>query len=319
MPLRNLGNSDLIVSAVGLGCNNFGRAGTATESQEVTNRVLNAAIDSGINFLDGADIYGKEYGYSEKLMGEVVKARRSEIVLATKFGHTEYESPLDHLGPGGSRAYIRAAIEGSLERLQTDHIDLYYHHRPDPLVPVEETLEALNELIEEGRVTHIGHSNYSAEQAVHADTVAKRLGLRPFIASQNEYSLLERAVEKEILPTVREIGLGFIPWFPLYNGLLTGKFDRSGGPAESRIMMIRRHLHENAPWDVLDAYAAFCEKRGITMLQATIGWMLDVPGLSSVIAGATSVEQVTANAAAASAWRPSAEEFSEISELFSVG
>jgi aryl-alcohol dehydrogenase-like predicted oxidoreductase len=319
MPLRNLGNSDLIVSAVGLGCNNFGRTGTATESQEVTNQVLNAAIDCGVAFLDCADIYGKEYGYSEKLMGEVVKARRGEIVLATKFGHIEYESPLENIGPGGSRAYIRAALQGSLERLQTDHIDLYYHHTPDPRVPVEETLEALNELIEEGRVTHIGHSNYSAEQAIHADTVAKRLGLKPFIASQNEYSLLERSVEKEILPTAREIGLGFIPWFPLYNGLLTGKFDRNGGPTKSRIMMIRKHLHENAPWDVLDAYSAFCDSRGITMLQATIGWLLDVPGLSSVIAGATSVEQVKANAAAVSDWRPSAEEFAEISELFSIG
>jgi aryl-alcohol dehydrogenase-like predicted oxidoreductase len=316
IPIRYLGNSGLLISAVGLGCNNFGRPDTPTVTAEGTAEVLAAALESGINFFDTADIYGAEYGLSERLMGPVVAKHREGMVIATKFGHTEYESPLAHLGPGGSRTYIRAAIDQSLERLQTDYIDLYQHHTPDPRVPIEETLEALNELIAEGKVRHIGHSNYTAEQARRAQSVAKRLGLKTFESAQNEYNLLTRGAENDILPAAVDMVLGFLPWFPLYNGLFTGKFTRDGGPEDSRIMRIRRHLHAEAPWDAMDKFAAFCAERRITMLEATIGWLLAVPGMSCVIAGATTAAQVRENASAANSWSPNAREFDAIAKLF---
>jgi aryl-alcohol dehydrogenase-like predicted oxidoreductase len=316
IPIRYLGNSGLLVSAVGLGCNNFGRVGTPTFTAEGTADVLAAAIEAGINFFDTADIYGSEFGLSERLMGPVVAKARERMVIATKFGHTEYESPLAHLGPGGSRAYIRASIDQSLERLQTDFIDLYQHHTPDPRVPVEETLEALNELIDEGKVRHIGHSNYTAEQARRAQSVAKRLGLKTFVSAQNEYNLLAREAENDILPAVQAMGLGFLPWFPLHNGLFTGKFTKDGGPENSRIMQTRQHLLADAPWDAMDNFARFCEERRITMLEGTIGWLLAVPGMSSVIAGATSIAQVRENADAAVSWSPNSREFTQIANFF---
>ena len=316
IPIRYLGNSGLLVSAVGLGCNNFGRADTPTVTAEGTAEVMVAAIEAGINFFDTADIYGAEFGLSETLMGPVVSKTRERIVLATKFGHTEYESPLSRFGPGGSRAYIRASIDQSLERLQTDYIDLYQHHTPDPRVPIEETLEALNELIDEGKVRHIGHSNYSGEQARRAQSVAKRLGLKTFVSAQNEYNLLTRDAENDILPVAHDMGIGFIPWFPLYNGLFTGKFNRDGGPENSRIMRIRQHLHAEAPWDAMDKFAQFCDERRITMLEATIGWLLAVPGMSCVIAGATTAVQVRENADAAVSWSPNTREFNQIAKLF---
>ena len=316
VPLRNLGNSTLLVSSVGMGCNNFGRPDTPTVAPDVSSEVLTAALDAGVTFWDTADIYGFEYGISEQLMGPVVSQRRDEIVLATKFGHTEFESPIAHVGSSGSRAYIREAIKGSLERLQTEFVDLYQHHTPDPATPVEETLEALNELIDEGLVRHIGHTQYTPEQALHADETARRLGVTPFISAQNEFSLLSRESESTIIPVARDLGLGFLPFFPLYNGLFTGKFDRNGGPADSRIMRIRQYLHAEAPWDTMDAFTEFARARNVTMLEATIGWLLAVPGLSSVIAGVTSAEQIRENAAAATAWSPTPEEFDEVSELF---
>ncbi|MSZ38817.1 MAG: aldo/keto reductase, partial [Actinobacteria bacterium] len=255
---------------------------------------------------------------SERLMGPVVAKARERMVIATKFGHTEYESPLAHLGPGGSRTYIRASIDQSLERLQTDFIDLYQHHTPDPRVPIEETLEALNELIEEGKVRHIGHSNYTAEQARRAQSVAKRLGLKTFVSTQNEYNLLARKAENDIIPAAHAMGLGFLPWFPLHNGLFTGKFTKDGGPENSRIMKTRQHLHADAPWDAMDKFAKFCAERRITMLEATIGWLLAVPGMSSVIAGATTVVQVRENADAAVSWSPTTREFTQIANLFPI-
>jgi aryl-alcohol dehydrogenase-like predicted oxidoreductase len=316
IPIRYLGNSGLLISAVGLGCNNFGRPDTPTSTEDGTVEVMVAAIEAGINFFDTADIYGAEFGLSERLMGPVVAKSRKRMVIATKFGHTEFESPLSHLGPGGSRAYIRASIDQSLERLQTDYIDLYQHHTPDPRVPIEETLEALNELIDEGKVRHIGHSNYTGEQARRAQSVAKRLGLRTFVSAQNEYNLLERNAENDILPVAQDMGLGFLPFFPLHNGLLTGKFTRDGGPENSRIMRIRQHLQVDAPWDELDTFAKFCKERRITMLEATIGWLLAVPGMSSVIAGATTAAQVRENADAAISWSPNTREFNQIAKLF---
>jgi aryl-alcohol dehydrogenase-like predicted oxidoreductase len=316
VPSRALGHSGLHVSAVGLGCNNFGRDDTPTFTAAGSAEVLNAALDAGVTFWDTAELYGADFGLSESHMGHVVSQRRSEIVLATKFGHAEFDSPHRAEGSFGSRAYIRAAIDASLLRLQTDYVDVYQHHTPDPATPIEETLEALQELIDEGKVRHIGHTQYSAEQIRAADSAAVRLGLTRFTSAQDQLNLLERGSETEVLPVVRELTVGFLPFFPLYNGLFTGKFDRNGGPADSRIMRIRSHLHSEAPWDTIEAFAEFCRSRGITMLEGTIGWLLAVPGLSSVIAGATSAEQVQQNAAAADAWTPEPRDFAEISALF---
>ena len=313
---RSLGRSGLRVSAVGLGGNNFGRPGTATDTQEGTDAVVSAALEAGVNFIDTADIYGGGYGLSETLLGESLRGRRDEVVIATKFGHASLPSPLPSWGARGSRRYIRLAVEGSLRRLQTDWIDLYQLHTPDPETPIDETIAALDELVRAGKVRYIGHSNLSGWQIAEAELVARELGATRFVSAQNEYNLLSRAAEAEVLPAVRHFGLGFLPFFPLHNGLLTGKFSRSEQPADSRIMRQRRHIVENAPWDVLDRYRDFAEARGITMLEATFGWLLAQPGLASVIAGTTRPEQIRQNAAAGSAWRPSAGEAAEISELF---
>jgi aryl-alcohol dehydrogenase-like predicted oxidoreductase len=219
-------------------------------------------------------------------------------------------------GARGSRRYIRIAVEASLRRLRTDWIDLYQLHQPDPLTPIAETLATLDDLITEGKVRYIGHSNLAGWQIAEAEYVAQLHGHAQFISAQDEYSLLVRDVEKEVLPAVREYGLGFLPYFPLYNGLFTGKFNRGGGPNDSRIMHTRPHLLDNAPWDLIESYERFCAERGVTMLEATFGWLLAQPGLTSVIAGATRPEQILQNAQAASAWEPSAAEIAKISEIF---
>jgi aryl-alcohol dehydrogenase-like predicted oxidoreductase len=219
-------------------------------------------------------------------------------------------------GSKGSRSYVRRAVEASLTRLQTDWIDLYQLHVPDDETPIEETLDALADLVHEGKVRYIGHSNLSGWQIAEAHfTALMRHGV-PFVSAQNQYSLLARDAERDLLPAVEKYRLGFLPYFPLHNGLLTGKFTRDAAPADSRIMRQRRHLYDDAPWDALEAFQAFCDERGITMLEATFGWLLSHPVLSSVIAGATSPEQVRANAAAASAWTPTAADLEAIDALF---
>lgn len=313
---RPLGRSGLIVSTVGIGCNNFGRAGTVTESAAGTRAVVDAAVDAGVNLFDTADIYGREYGLSETLLAQAIDGRRDEIVLATKFGHVDYESPIPHWGAKGSRRYMRLAVEGSLRRLGTDWIDLYQVHTPDPLTPIEETLAALDELVGEGKIRYYGHSNFAGWQLTEADWAARVHAHPAFVSAQNEYSLLVRDAERELFPAMRAAGVGFLPYFPLYNGLFTGKFSRDGGPAESRIMRQRKHLLDDAPWDAIEAYQAFCDERGITMLEATFGWLLAQDGLTSVIAGATSPEQIRANAAAGTAWSPTTAELSWISKRF---
>ncbi|MFJ4037826.1 aldo/keto reductase [Microbacterium sp. NPDC090007] len=307
-PLRPVGRSGLRVSAVGLGCNNFGRVGTATETLDGTRAVLDAAIEAGVTFFDTADVYGREVGLSETLMGEALEGRRDEVVLATKFGHAALAPALTG-GAKASRAHVRRAVEASLRRLRTDWIDLYQLHTPDPTTPIDETLDVLSDLIREGKVRYIGHSNFSGWQIADADHRATR---ERFVSAQNQYSLLARAAEREVLPAVERFGLGFLPFFPLHNGLLTGAFTRAGGPEGSRIMRQRPHLWREAPWDALERYEAFCAQRGITMLEATFGWFLADPLISSVIAGATSAEQVRANAAAATAWTPTADDLAEI-------
>lgn len=316
VPLRRVGASGLLVSSVGLGCNNFGRPGTRTETLEGTREVLDAAIDAGVTFLDTADMYGAEPGLSESLMGEALRGRRDHVTLATKFGHSGRDMGYGVAAAKASRTYVRRAVEASLRRLQTEWIDLYQLHTPDPQTPIEETLDVLGDLVREGKVRYIGHSNLAGWQIAEAHYVAAERAGVPFVSAQNHYSLLARAAEREVLPAVERFGLGFLPYFPLHNGLLTGKFTREEAPADTRIMRQRRHVWEQAPWDALDAYRAFCDERGITMLEATFGWLLARDPLASVIAGATSPEQVRANAAAASAWSPTAAELETIDALF---
>lgn len=313
---RNLGPSGLRVSTIGLGCNNFGRAGTATETQAGTDTVIHAAIEAGITFFDGADIYGKERGLSEKLMGSALKGKRDAIVLATKFGMDMEGANGPDWGARGSRRYIRLAVDSSLRRLQTDWIDLYQLHAPDPLTPIGETLSTLDDLVTEGKIRYFGHSNLAGWQIAEAEFTAVIAGHSRFISAQNEYSLLARGVEQEVLPAVREYGLGFLPFFPLHNGILTGKYTRQGGPERSRIMGEKKYILDRTNWDVVERFQKFCDARGLTMLEATFGWLLAQPNLSSVIAGATTAEQVHQNAAAASAWLPDAVALDEVNSIF---
>jgi len=313
---RTLGDSGLVVSSIGLGCSNFGRAKTVSETQAGTDALIHAAIDTGITLFDTADIYGSERGLSETLMGVALKGRRHEIVLATKFGLDMGGANGPDWGARGSRRYVRLAVEASLRRLQTDWIDLYQLHAPDPSTPIEETLSVLDDLITEGKVRYIGHSNLTGWQVADAEYRAILGGHPKFISAQNEYSLLVRGVEDELLPAVNHYGLGFLPFFPLYNGLFTGKYSREGGPADSRIMAIRPQVLDTVPWEAMEKYRAFCDRRGVTMLAATLTWLLAQPGLTSVIAGATRPEQIVQNAEAATAWNPTAEDLAKISALF---
>lgn len=319
MEHRPLGTSSLLVSATGLGCNNLGRTGTATESGEGAAAVVHAALDAGITLFDTADVYGKEFGLSERLLGEALRGRRDEAVVATKFGHETLAPQLAGGAPKGSRAYLRAALEGSLTRLGIEAIDLYQLHTPDPATPVAETLEALDELVREGLVRAVGCSNFSGAQLHEAAALTAEHGWSPFVSVQNEYSLLARDDETDALPVSEGLGIGYLPYLPLANGLFTGKFTRTRRPADTRISRQRPHVADEAPWDAIEAFEAFCAERGITMLQATFGWFLSHPSLSSVIAGATRPEQVRANAIAGDAWRPDAGERAEIEALFPRG
>ncbi|WP_150308452.1 aldo/keto reductase [Planctomonas psychrotolerans] len=316
LDVRTLGSSGLPVSTVGLGCNNFGRAGTAAETQEGTTAVIDAALDAGITLFDTADIYGAEPGLSETLMGVALQGKRDRIVLATKFGMDMAGANGPDWGARGSRRYIRRAVEASLTRLRTDWIDLYQLHRPDPMTPIEETLATLDDLITEGKVRYIGHSNLDGWQIADAEYTARLCSHPRFISAQNEYSLLVRDAEREVLPATRHYGLGFLPFFPLYNGLLTGKYTRSGGPADARLTALKPQLLETAPWDALERYADFCAERDISMLTATFAWLLAQPGLTSVIAGASRPEQIEQNAVAGSSWQPTADEVAEIGAFF---
>jgi len=313
---RALGNSGLVVSPIGLGCNNFGRPGSATEGQAGTDAVIGAALDAGTTFFDTADMYGSSFGGSEEMMGRTLGARREQIVLATKFGEMESNPP--YTGAPGSREFIRQAIEASLTRLRTDRIDLYQLHFPDPTTPIAETIQALDELKREGKILAYGHSNFTAAQIAEAARVADELGCAPFVTAQNELSLVQRETDLEITPAAKQYGLGLLPYFPLANGLLTGKFTRDYMPGDTRIARQRPHIVENADWDALDAYRALCDEWGVTMLQATFGWLLTHEPISSVIAGATTPEQIAQNAVDGVAFTPDAAQIAQIEALFPV-
>ncbi|HUB39438.1 MAG TPA: aldo/keto reductase [Streptosporangiaceae bacterium] len=313
MRYRPLGNSGLEVSVVGLGCNNFGRR----LDVEQTRDVVDAAIDSGVTLLDTAETYGGR-GRSEEILGEVLAGRRDQVVLATKFG--SQGSDLGYgpaAGAKGGRAYIRRAVENSLRRLQTDYIDLYQIHTPDPVTPIEETLSALTELVQAGLVRYIGHSNFSAVQIATAAAAARELGAVPFISAQNHWSLLERSAELEVVPAAMQSGLGVLPYFPLANGLLTGKIRRGNPPAQGTRLADRSEYITEEKLDKVEALANWAEQNGRTMLEVAIGGLAALPGCTSVIAGATSAEQVRANAAAGD-WQPTEAQLSELDKIVPV-
>jgi aryl-alcohol dehydrogenase-like predicted oxidoreductase len=305
-----LGDSGLVVSAVGLGCNNFG----GRIDVDASRAVVDAAIEAGVTLLDTSDTYGQDGG-SESALGEILSGRRDKVVLATKFGHQKADMGYGPAaGAKGGRAYIRRAVTESLRRLRTDYIDLYQMHTPDPVTPIEETIAALHELVAEGKVRYLGHSNFSGWQLADAAHLAARNGLTPFISAQNHWSLLERETEAEVVPAARHFGLGVLPYFPLANGLLTGKV-RQGQAIPSGTRLAGREGYVTT--DKLarvEKLIAWAQDHGVTILDVAIGALAAQPGCSSVIAGATSSEQVKANAAAAE-WVSTAAELAEINEI----
>nr|WP_241185501.1 aldo/keto reductase [Micrococcus luteus] len=305
----------MTVSVVGLGCNNLGRPGTATLEQAGTDAVVHAALDAGITFFDVADIYGAEPGLSEERLGRALGARRDEVVIGTKFGMDMGGVAGDDGGARGSRRYIVRAVEDSLRRLGTDWIDLYQFHTPDPATPIEETLRALDDLVRAGKVRYVGHSNRAGWQIAQAEYVARELGVERFVSAQNHYNLLDRRAELEVVPAATEFGLGVLPYFPLANGLLTGKYSQGDAPEGSRLSHVRQHMVADADLEQLAAFGRFARERGITEVQAAIGWLAAQGPVSSVIAGATRAAQVVENAAAAD-WLATAEDLAELDALF---
>lgn len=310
MEIRNLGQSGLRVSSIGLGCNNFG--GRIDEA--ATKMVIHKALDLGITLFDTADVYG-ERGGSETLMGRILGDNRKRVVLATKFA-----MPMDDSGEkvGGSRRYIMTAIEDSLRRLKTDYIDLYQMHQTDPRTPIEETLSTLDNLIRQGKVRYVGCSNFPAWQLTEAACTARSAGLNGFVSCQDEYSLIHRHPEAELLPAARKMGFGLLPYFPLASGLLTGKYRRNVSlPAGTRLAntqrLADRYLTERN-WAIAEKLGDFVERRDRTMLELAFSWLLAQNPVASVIAGATKPEQLEQNVKAGR-WALTAEELGEIDQI----
>ena len=309
METRYLGNSGLEVSLVGLGCNNFGRRLDQAETSEV----VSAAIDKGITLFDTADIYGGE-GRSEQYLGNAIKGKRENVIIATKFAGDMGEGPMKR---GGSRKYIIEAVEDSLRRLDTDYIDLYQMHFPDLHTPIEETMRALDDLVRQGKVRYLGHSNFTGWLIAHTHHVAMRDALHPFISAQNHFHLLNREVQPDVQPACEKFGLGILPYFPLASGLLTGKYrkglERPQGARLSDGPMADRMLTESN-MDKAEALFEFAATRGHTLLELAFSWLAQQPAVSSVIAGATSVEQVESNVEATN-WILTDEELAQIEDL----
>lgn len=292
-------------SRVGIGCNAFGSRIDA----EATQAVVDAALDCGVTFFDTADSYG--FGASEELLGKALGSRRSEVLIATKFGMDMNTG--EPLTRWGSAAYINAAVDASLTRLGTDYIDLYQIHRPDPLVDITETLDALSSLVQAGKVRFIGSSNFSAWQAAQAHYVSIISGSEIFVTAQNEYSIYNRAAEDELVPAAEKLGFTILPYFPLAYGLLTGKYHRGvPAPAGSRLES-QHHRLENADFDRIEALEAFARARDISLLDVAMGWLAAQPTVSSVIAGVTTADQVRANVVAAE-WQPSLADIAELDQ-----
>ncbi len=318
MMQRSVGRSGLRVSQVGLGCNNLGQRIDFAASQAVVHK----ALDVGITLFDTADTYREKTPDavgSEEFLGQILGARRKDIVLATKFGN-----PMDQAGVkrGASRRYIMTAVEDSLRRLRTDWIDLLQVHRPDPLTPIEETLRALDDLIRDGKVRYIGCSNFAAWQVVEAVWTSRQRGLAPFVSCQDEYSLLMRRPEQAQIPMMQAYGLGLLPYYPLASGLLTGKYRRNAPlPADARLVVhVGRYgsrFINDSNWPVVEALEDFAGERGHTLLELAFGWLAAQPVVSSVIAGATKPEQVTANVNAV-AWALTAEDLQAIDRIINL-
>jgi aryl-alcohol dehydrogenase-like predicted oxidoreductase len=312
MELRNLGETGLRVSAVGLGCNNFGR----NVDREMARAVVYRALDLGVTMFDTGDTYGHRGG-SETIMGEVLGARRKDIVLATKFGR-----PMDNEGrlQGGSRRYIMFAVEASLKRLKTDWIDLYQSHKPDLETPIEETLQALDDLVQQGKIRAIGTSHMPAAEVLDAVNTARTRGLTSVASCEDEYSLLARGIEHDLLPAMQANGISLLPYYPLASGLLTGKYKRGTPlPEGSRFAVVKERNYigqflTEANWQKLEALSAFAQTRGLTILDLAMSWIAARPQVASVIAGATRPEQVEANVKAAGA-RLTAADMAELDRM----
>lgn len=301
MTYRNLGDSGLRVSTVGLGCNNFGMR----IDEDASRLVIHAALDAGITLFDTSDSYGE----SESIIGRALGERRDDVILASKFGSDLRGANGADWGSRGARRYIRRSIERSLSRLQTDHLDLYQIHMPDPTTPIIETLAALSELVHEGLVRYIGCSNFEGWRIADADWTARTNGLERFISAQNHYNLIDRTAETEVIPACRRFGLGLLPYFPLASGLLTGKYRRGEAPpADGRIAAWgMTAMLSDANFDRVDALSTFAAERGITLLDVAMGGLASRPTVGSVIAGATTPEQVAQNVAAG-LWVPTTED-----------
>ncbi|MGH3756580.1 aldo/keto reductase [Actinophytocola sp.] len=318
MELRHLGKSGLVVSVVGIGCNNLGRPGTAAESLAGSRALIGAAVDAGINLFDVADVYGAPRGRSEELLGQALSGRRDHVVIATKFGVDMQGANGPDFGARGSRRYVKRAVEASLRRLGTDWIDLYQLHRADPSTPVEETLGALDDLVREGLIRYAGVCNLAGWQVADAVWLARTNHLAAPIAAENHYSLLEREAERDVLPACERFGLGVLPYFPLANGLLTGKYQRDVEPPASARLAGRTRLLADAPWDRIEKLRAFADERGIGMATVAIGWLAAQRSVGSVIAGATTPEQAIANAGAAQ-WHPTEDDLLVLDEICPPG
>jgi aryl-alcohol dehydrogenase-like predicted oxidoreductase len=307
---RKLGSSQITVPVVGIGCNAFGSRMDAGQVQAV----VDTAIEHGVTFFDTADTYG--LGASEELLGRALGSRRDDVIIATKFGMDMKGRSGDDRGRRGSSAYIRTSVEGSLRRLGTDHIDLYQLHVPDPQTPIEETLEALDDLVTAGTVRAIGSSNLSAWQLVDAAWTSRTRDLASFVTAQNEYSLYNRTAEVELTPACLELGVGILPYFPLAYGLLTGKYHRGeDAPTGTRLALSSQARRlANADWDRIETLEVFAEQQGVSILELAIGGLAAQPAVASVIAGVTRAEQVEANVRAA-AWQPSAETLDALAEI----
>ncbi len=315
MDYRPLGSSGLMVSAVGIGCNAF----SGRVDQDGVSEILDTAQEVGITLLDTADIYGGHPGGSEELLGHALKGRRDEFVVATKFGMDMQGANGEDHGVRGSRRYLRRAVEASLRRLQTDHIDLYQLHAPDPVTPIAETLGALTELVHEGKVRYLGCSNFDGWQVADAAWTSETKDLEPFVSAQNRYSLLDRDVERELVPACEAFGLGVLPYFPLEYGLLTGKYARGAdAPTGSRADLDRDRAQwlASADWDRIEALASYAAARDLSILDIAIAGLAAQPMVASVIAGATSGDQVRANAAALR-WDPTEADLVELDEITS--
>jgi len=314
MEFRTMGRSGLHVSLAGIGCNTFGW----WIEEAPAKHVVDAALDHGVTLFDTADMY--DDGRSETFLGKALGSRRHEAVIVTKFGMKKGSDQRDI--PRGSRAYIIESCEGSLKRLGTDHIDLYLHHQPDPMSPITETLDAIDRLIDQGKIRYGGCSNYAGWQIADADWLARDGNLNHFVVAQNEWNLLERGIEEEVVPACRRFGLGIMPYFPLSMGLLSGKYKRGEQPSGDYRLgddseRYRRHLSD-ANFDRVERLAAFAAEHGHSLLELAIGWLASQDVVATVICGATKPEQVAANAAAVTAWRLTADEMAAVDALLAA-